>query len=259
MDVVNDLVEEVFCLNFETKLFAQYVNYGVLERWIPGFSDRITEECHVIRYDFVKKYVGSKSVLDIACGTGKGSSMMAEAGAAKVLGADIDPDAVRYARHRYKQSNLSYTVADATQFVSDQKFDVIVSFETIEHLNDVASFLKNINANLKPGGVFLVSTPLSSKDIDTQPHNIYHVQEWGFRKFQEVVAEFLVVEKSFLQLFPEQPTGRLTIYIDRLLNRQAKPAYTTKIYEADEVEKAGKLLKLGKSVKGYQILQCVKK
>lgn len=256
---LEDLTEEVFCLNFETKLFAQYVNYGILERWIPGFSDKITEECHVTRYDFVKKHIAGKSVLDIACGTGKGSSMMAEAGAAKVLGADIDPDAVRYAKHRHKQPNLSYAVADATTFVSDEKFDVIVSFETIEHLNDVESFLKNINANLKPGGMFFVSTPLASKDIDTKPHNIYHVQEWGLHKFQEVVAEFLVVEKSFLQLFPERPTGRLAIYADRFLNRKAKPAYVTSIYETGEVEKSGTISKLGKSVSGYQILQCVKK
>jgi 2-polyprenyl-3-methyl-5-hydroxy-6-metoxy-1,4-benzoquinol methylase len=259
MTETEELFEEVFCLNFEMKLFSQYINYGILERWIPGYTDKLTEECHVTRYDFVKDYVKEKSVLDIACGTGKGSLILALAGAAKVLGADIDNEAVRYATHRHKSINLEYCVADATKYLSEQPYDVIVSFETIEHLDDVDSFLNNINVNLSQNGLFFVSTPISSMDIDTNPYNVYHKQEWGVYKFQEVVSKYLTVEKSYLQLFPEQSTSKLSYYLNRIYKRGNQAGNTTSIYELNKIVEEGKIAKLGKSIKGYQILLCRKK
>jgi 2-polyprenyl-3-methyl-5-hydroxy-6-metoxy-1,4-benzoquinol methylase len=259
MHSIEDLVEEIFCLNFEMKLFSQYINYGILERWVPGYTDKITEECHVTRYDFVKNYVKGKSVLDIACGTGKGSLILTEAGAANVLGADIDNEAVRYATHRHKHSNLNYCVADATNYLSRELYDVIVSFETIEHLEDVDGFLRNINLNLNQGGLFFVSTPISSKNYRYRSYNIYHKQEWGVYKFQEIVSEFLTVEKSYLQLFPEQSVSKLSYYWNKIYNRKNQPAITSSIYELHEIVQKGKIAKLGKSIKGYQLLQCRKK
>ena len=259
MTQTEELFEEVFCLNFEMKLFSQYVNYGILERWVPGYTDKITEQCHIIRYDFVKNYVKAKSVLDIACGTGKGSLILAEAGAANVLGADIDSEAVRYATHRHKYNNLNYTVVDATSYLSEKPYDIIVSFETIEHLDDVDSFLKNINLNLSKDGLFFVSTPISSKSLDTNPYNVYHKQEWGVYKFQEIVSGFLTVEKSYLQLFPEHSVSKLSYYWNKIYKGRNQSVLTSSIYELDKIKEEGKIAKLGKSIKGYQILQCRKK
>lgn len=258
MNSIENIVDELFCLNFETKLFAQYVSYGKLERWIPGFSDPHTEESHITRYNFIADYVKNKVVLDIACGTGKGSLMIAQAGAAKVTGVDIDDDAVRYAQHRFPHPHLSFSVGNALDFKGDDQYDVIVSFETIEHLPDVSAFLRNVNSLLKEDGVFFVSTPISAIPLDLKPRNTYHVQEWGLKKFQEVVSEFITVDKSYLQLFPERSITRFAIYRDRLLQKSKLP-YVSTISTLNEVEKLGRIAKLGKSILGYQILQCSKK
>lgn len=259
MNDLENVIEELFCVNYETKLFAQYVSYGKLERWIPGFSDNITEECHITRYEFVADFVKDKSVLDIACGTGKGSFMIAEAGAARVTGVDIDEEAVRYAEHRSSHAKLSFHVGDAIKYSYQDLYDVVVSFETIEHLDNVSGFLENMNNLLKEDGVFFVSTPISAQPVDTKPKNKYHIQEWGFDKFQEVVSEFLIVEESFLQLFPKSPYKKLHRYWNRIFGPNNGQDYISTIYKTSEINKKKDIPKLGKLIKGYQILKCRKK
>jgi len=115
------------------------------ERWyllehgliIPGYYlwTVYLEFCD--RYIFAAPYVKDKIVLDIACGIGYGSSILKKAGAKRVIGADILPRAIEYANTRYTQPGVSYLGLDANQGLAfgDASFDVITSFETIEHLD----------------------------------------------------------------------------------------------------------------------------
>src|SRR3546814_2694630 len=75
-------------------------------------------------------------VLDAACGEGFGSALLARAGAHSVLGVDIADSAITHARSRYgAQPVLSFARADvcALDAFPDNSFDLIVSFETLEH------------------------------------------------------------------------------------------------------------------------------
>ena len=190
------LTDEIFCLNYELKTLSGILTEGKLERWLPGFTDPTTDFDHEQRYKWALNFTKEKNVLDIACGSGKGSYIMAVEGKAKqVLGCDIESDAIRYASIKYKAQNLSYKIQDATKLKENISFDVIVSFETIEHIKETEFYLNSIYSHLNNNGIFIVSTPISEYEENTKPKNPYHVVEWGFKKFQEVISKKFMIEK----------------------------------------------------------------
>jgi 2-polyprenyl-3-methyl-5-hydroxy-6-metoxy-1,4-benzoquinol methylase len=251
-----NIEDELFCLKYELKTLGMVLTQNKLERWLPGFTDINTDFDHRQRYEWVQQFINDKVVLDIASGTGYGAYLMATAGKAKrVIGGDIESDAIKYASIKYKNSNLSYEFQDATAINFEELFDVIVSFETIEHVEATDLYLSSIAKHLKTDGVFIVSTPVSNLEVDLSPKNPYHVKEWGFRKFQEVMAKQFVIKKIYLQLHPERPYSRL----DYLLNRIIKKIYNHQQTKISEFRNEMNLSQLGKRITGYQILVCAKK
>src|SRR5437879_3140866 len=94
---------------------------------------------HIYRYAFASRFVKGKRVLDIACGEGYGAAALQKAGAAHVIGVDISESVCLHARTKY---GLDARPGTAEQIpVADESVDVIVSFETIEHVPDTAHFL----------------------------------------------------------------------------------------------------------------------
>jgi 2-polyprenyl-3-methyl-5-hydroxy-6-metoxy-1,4-benzoquinol methylase len=251
------LKEEIFCLNYELKIFAGFVNYGRLERWVKNYTDKVTEHSHIQRYDLASGFVNDKMVLDIACGSGHGSYLLADQGKAKEITAiDLDAETIRYASFRNQHPNINFLQGDAMKFCRENYFDVIVSFETIEHLSDANSFLENINRSLKKDGIFIVSTPISGKALDSSPSNVYHIQEWGFKNFHHLVAEHLAIDKVFLQLYPwldDSLAGR----VKRKLSNKTMNCHS-EIFEYT-ADRDAEFPSLGKNRKGYQIVFCKKK
>ncbi len=128
------------------------------ERFIPTEQGRIRLE-HYHRYAVVQDIVAEKDVLDVACGEGYGSSFMADV-ARSIVGVDISLEAVQYASATYQKSNLSFRQGSATSLdFADATFDVVVSFETIEHLLEQAQMLAEIRRVLRPDGVLVISSP----------------------------------------------------------------------------------------------------
>ncbi|MFB4165602.1 class I SAM-dependent methyltransferase [Alteribacillus sp. JSM 102045] len=119
---------------------------------------------HLARYYFAVPYA-QKDVLDIACGSGYGAQMIAKARKkqiTKILGVDIDPDTIHYAKKTYYHPLLTFQTGDVLDSKLKDKigtFDTIISFETIEHVPDDRDFLTKISALLKPGGTMVLSTP----------------------------------------------------------------------------------------------------
>src|SRR5437016_4940004 len=100
------------------------------ERFIPTEQGQIRLE-HYHRYAVVLDVVAEKEVLDVACGEGYGSSIMADV-ARSVTGVDISDEAVQHASTAYKKQNLRFRQGSATALdFADASFDVVVSFETI--------------------------------------------------------------------------------------------------------------------------------
>ena len=256
---INELNEELFCVNYETRMFAQYVNYDKLERWIPFFSDKTTEDSHIKRYEFVSKFTGGKNVLDIACGTGKGSLIVAKYGNAKsLMGIDIEEDAIRYAKHRHKNENLQFVVGDATKYTNADFYDVIISFETVEHLQDHVSYLQNLNASLKPNGILVISTPISKFDLDSNPKNVFHVKEWGYNSFQNEIKKYLEIKEIYLQLYPKRNNSIIAKVLKKIRPKNELPRIST-IFENNDLPNWFNKRALGTTIKGYQLLVCIKK
>jgi len=132
------------------------------ERFIFDGQDRgdVIANEHLVRYQFASKFVRNKKVLDIACGSGYGSAILAKAGAALVVGMDKDAEAVKIASAKDPLDNLIYKEGDATDIEArDAEFDVVVSFETIEHLQEQDKYAMELSRVVSDDGLVLVSTP----------------------------------------------------------------------------------------------------
>lgn len=131
------------------------------ERVVPGdmqtAMDTLVE--HLTRYVFAIGFLkGTESVVDAACGTGYGTHLLSMA-ANDVLGLDVSEEAVRFATDHFAWPGLRYQSADLDTFELPESIDVVVSFETIEHLRDPAGFVGRVEEALVPGGLFIMSVP----------------------------------------------------------------------------------------------------
>lgn len=142
---------------------------------------------HLVRYRLATTFAKDKRVLDLACGSGYGSQLLAEAGATTVLGLDLDPAVVSAATVRYTHPVLSFSVDNAESLgtVADASIDLVVSFETIEHLTNYQAYLANIVRVLAPEGLVLISTP--NKSVWGQ-QNPFHVHEFTRSEFMTDLA-----------------------------------------------------------------------
>ncbi len=125
------------------------------------------EKCHLKRYAFAESYINSGDrVGDFACGTGYGSAILASK-AKSVLGIDIDGRVVKKIKERYADvPNLEFFESDLLSMSLENEFDVIVSFETIEHFKeeDILRLLNLFHKALVPGGKIIISTPYMQKN-----------------------------------------------------------------------------------------------
>lgn len=151
------------------------------ERMVPEACDRDTVLDHVFRYKFAMPFAENKDVLDIACGEGYGSACLARLGARSVVGVDIDEEAVAHARRKY---GIEARVGNADSIpAGDDEFDLIVSFETIEHIADPGGFLDECVRVCRPGGTFVVSTPNKAIYLHGADPNDFHLSEMDVGEF----------------------------------------------------------------------------
>lgn len=147
---------------------------------INNQDDCETLRIHLERYDFAAARLIGSRVLDMACGCGYGSDRLAELNPDKtVIGVDIDPAAIAFARLHYQRPNLSYHCADAESFSSEERFHTIVSLETIEHLPRPRQLIANCAALLAEGGQIIASVPITPT-LDGNPH---HMHDFSVRSF----------------------------------------------------------------------------
>lgn len=166
---------------------ANVVDAGVLS---PYWGE------HAARYLFAREYVKNKTVLDIACGTGYGLGLLSKIARA-VAGVDVDLSAARLARSECT-SNVAVILGDGTRLpFEDCSFDVITSFETLEHLYHRVDFLAELRRVLKDGGTLLLSTPNANytQPVNGKPANPFHVYEYRPEELREEVAAVFRLEQ----------------------------------------------------------------
>jgi SAM-dependent methyltransferase len=165
------------------------------ERFVPGEGGaRIAYE-HYHRYFFAQRLARGKEVLDLGCGEGYGSNLLAEV-AERVTGIDLSAEAVEHARTRYPRTNLTFEVGDCRKAgFPDHQFDLVVSFEMIEHIAEHEELLTEVRRVLKSDGVFVISSPDKKFYSDAEGYsNPFHVKELYARDFQ------LLLERHFSEV-----------------------------------------------------------
>lgn len=169
------------------------------ERYVPGIHGQIELE-HRHRYYMARQIAAGKRVLDIACGEGYGTDILA-ATAAYVVGVDIDAQTVEHARRRYVRENLSFTAGTCEHIpLPDRSVDLVVSFETLEHTDQHEQMLSEITRVLAPNGILLVSTPNRAiyRAAGGLP-NPFHMKELELTEFTELLARYFANTQPFGQ------------------------------------------------------------
>jgi 2-polyprenyl-3-methyl-5-hydroxy-6-metoxy-1,4-benzoquinol methylase len=151
---------------------------------------------HLVVYEWIAARIRGLRVIDMACGEGYGSDVLARA-AASVVGVEANPDAYEHARLRYVSDNLRFVRDLVTSFSEDA--DAVVFLQTIEHLQEPGAVLEHFRSLVaRPGGLVFVSTPnvltLAPRGAP-RSDNPWHVHEYRREEFEQLCrAHFASVE-----------------------------------------------------------------
>ena len=169
------------------------------ERFLPECAGEMVYE-HWHRYLIAQQHVKGLRVLDVASGEGYGSHLLSRH-AASVVGVDVSSEAVTHAVSRYAATNLEYVAASCVQIPEpNASFDVIVSFETIEHITEHEAFLHEVDRLLAPGGLFIISSPNRPEYSDrTGYKNEFHVKELDRAELKALLDPRFPAQRWFAQ------------------------------------------------------------
>ena len=158
---------------------------------------------HAYRYRFAAGYVRDKRVLDIACGEGYGTAALKQAGSKSVVGIDLSPSICSRARKKYGGSFCS---GDSHAIpLADGSIDVIVTFETIEHIRGPEAFLDECIRVLTPKGLLIVSTPNKAVHSESPKQNPFHCSEMNEKDFLNLLSSRFNHTKRYTQVIKTAP------------------------------------------------------
>lgn len=160
------------------------------ERFVPGTRGEIWIE-HWHRYHFAARWTAGRRVLDVACGEGYGSAFLAR-NAAEVTGVDVAPAAIEHAARTYAGvGNVRFVEGSCVKLpLADASVDVVVSFETLEHIAEQAQFMDEVARVLAPDGILLLSSPNKLEYSDRRAFaNEFHVKELYRDELEALVSK----------------------------------------------------------------------
>jgi 2-polyprenyl-3-methyl-5-hydroxy-6-metoxy-1,4-benzoquinol methylase len=158
---------------------------------------------HINRYLLAKQFCQGKKVLDIACGQGYGSFLMAHNwGADFVAGVDISTEAIDAANQYFKHEKVEFychSAENVNNLFSPESFDVIISLETIEHITDPKPFLQSLKQLLKPDGIIILSCPNDHWYFPNEDQkNPFHVRKYTFDEFKNIAESVLGAAQKYM-------------------------------------------------------------
>lgn len=162
---------------------------------------------HVERYRYAQKYCENKDVLDAACGCGYGSNILSEV-AKSVLGVDYSQEAIDYAQKYWGAKNITFNQFDLnSDLTALGRFDVIVSLETIEHLDaPVTETCRKFHQRLRSGGLLIISHP-ENEDDPKETRYIKKATEYVKRREFFSIAKAVIGMLYYQHFFREKSLG----------------------------------------------------
>jgi 2-polyprenyl-3-methyl-5-hydroxy-6-metoxy-1,4-benzoquinol methylase len=192
-NISTQIVDEVH-LHFEaTKILNKK------ERQVTPFIGYVRED-HRARYHLAKNYIfENDKVLDAACGIGYGSTILKEKGCL-ITAVDLHEGALQYAKEYYFDDKITFKKANVEEDNLGEHYDVVVSFETIEHLPSPEKFLKNVHSSLKKEGKFICSTPNEKIMPYSSTTFPYHIKHFTENELEKLLNDYgFIVEEWFCQ------------------------------------------------------------
>ncbi|MFX0201997.1 MAG: class I SAM-dependent methyltransferase [Candidatus Hodarchaeota archaeon] len=144
----------------------------------------------ISRYKFASNFMKVKTVLDIGCGTGVGLDFLAKS-ADMVIGIDYSEESINYAIKNNNKNNLMFRVMDCRNLkFNDGEFDLVTSFELIEHIYEHEQFYQEVKRVLKPNGIFICSTPNTKVFSPKGKYLDFHVHEFTLSEFKTALEKY---------------------------------------------------------------------
>jgi len=176
---------------------------------------------HLHRYALCLGLVADRDVLDVSCGQGYGSALLASK-ARHVTGVDMDPRAIERARRTYYRGNVRYLVGDCAAIpLADDSVDVVVSFDTLERLEERDTMLSEVRRVLRPGGRLVISAPNPAGDESASDDDAFAPQVLYYDDFLRLLERHFacvrvhgqrIAAASFIYPLTERLNGALASY-----------------------------------------------
>lgn len=215
-------IKDFECNNFESgtrPVILELISDATLARWSlvrlgierDLHMDMTREagaraDAHLVRYALGAEWIRPRdAVLDCACGLGYGTAILAACSPGDhFLGVDIDPASIDYARDNFGYWGAEYLAASATKLeaIPDRSKDVVVSFETMEHLEDYQSFVSEAARILRPGGRIIVSVPNMWADETGRDPNPHHHHVFDYERCRAALETQFQVVARYSQTAP---------------------------------------------------------
>ena len=170
-------------------------------------KDKVAINLSMRNYNFCQKFSPEDSeILDLGCGFGWGTDYLSQKG--RCVGVDINRKTIEEARKRYgRNKKVKFVVADALRLpFKNEQFDVVVSIENIEHVNDQRKYIEEAKRVLKKGGLLIVSTPNGEhfghrlrKLVGVKQHgNPFHLHEFSEDELAALLEDdgFRIIKKK---------------------------------------------------------------
>jgi 2-polyprenyl-3-methyl-5-hydroxy-6-metoxy-1,4-benzoquinol methylase len=201
----------------------------MLSKMVGRFKDSglVMPQKQRVFYETIAKKYTFRTIVDIECGLGIGSNIMAH-GARFVWGTDVSDDHIKFARQMFNQDNLNFDVYDVEsgEVKVDEinakrqlgKFEVVTCIEVLEHITDYQKAINNIkqfytDKHSPEGTVFYFSTPNYVNELG---ENKYHVNQWKVNEWYDIMVKnfkFVVVSDYTLDNLIELSTKETPIFV----------------------------------------------
>jgi len=155
---------------------------------------------HLARYHFAMPNVTGKNVCDIACGVGYGSFYLSQY-AGNVVGIDVSEEAIEWAKRYFQNHKTKFYCADGSLlWPVENKFDVVTSYETLEHVQNPDMFLSQLHAHLSENGILLMSIPNGPRD-KKRTDNPHHLHHFSAEDFQNLINKYFANAQFYSQSY----------------------------------------------------------
>jgi len=157
-------------------------------------SDGVIHERQLAAYYKAREFAKDKSVLEIGCGEGSGTEILAEQ-AGELVAIDYSEKAIKTASARLLSSGVRFQVEQVPPInAADGRFDVVIIFQMIEHLEDPGPLIEEILRVLKKGGALLLSTVNKEESISNNP---FHPHEFDREDLEAVLKKYFAQVEIF--------------------------------------------------------------